>query len=114
MFENLRMRDLAVPASALPRAGTHPLRYYRDDSGLEADAIVERADGSWAAFEMKLSPAEVDEAAESLMRLRGKLLKNRNARAKDPSFLAVITDAGEAAYRRPDGMFVIPIRTLGA
>ena len=114
VFENLCMRDLAVYAGALPQAGTHPLRYYRDDSGLEADAIVERADGSWAAFEVKLSPEKTDEAAASLIRLRGKLLKNSNARTKEPSFLAVITGTGEAAYRRPDGVLVIPIRTLGA
>lgn len=114
VFENLCMRDLAVYAAALPQTGAHPLRYYRDDSGLEADAIVERVDGSWAALEMKLSPEKVDEAAASLVRLKGKLLKNPNARTKEPSFLAVITGTGEAAYRRPDGVLVIPIRALGA
>ena len=114
VFENLCMRDLAVYAAALPQAGSHPLRYYRDDSGLEADAIIERADGSWAALEIKLSPEKADEGASSLLRLKRKLLKDPNARTKEPSFLAVITGTGEAAYRRPDGVLVIPIRALGA
>ena len=114
VFENLCMRDLAVYACALPQAGAYPLHYYRDDSGLEADAVIERADGSWAAFEIKLSPEKADEAATSLMRLKRKLLKNSKARTREPSFLAVVTGTGEVAYRRPDGVFVIPIRTLGA
>lgn len=113
-FENLCMRDLAVYAGALPQSGEHPLRYYRDDSGLEANAVVERADGSWAAFEIKLSPEKADEGAASLTRLRHKLLKDPKARTKEPSFLAVITGTGEAAYHRPDGVLVIPIRALGA
>jgi len=113
VFGNLCMRDLAVYAEALPLAGAHPLRYYRDDAGLEADAILERADGSWAALEIKLSPKKVDEAAVSLKRLEEKLMRDPNARTKKPSFLAVITGAGEYAYRRPDGVYVIPIRALG-
>lgn len=55
MFENLCIRDLLVYAQALPDIGFEPIRYYRDDSGLEADAIIELADGRWAAFEIKVS-----------------------------------------------------------
>ena len=47
MFENLCIRDLLVYAQALPDIGFEPIRYYRDDSGLEADAIIELADGRW-------------------------------------------------------------------
>ena len=114
VFESMVMRDLAVYASVLPNIGDEPVRYYRDDSGLEADAIVERADGSWGAFEIKLSQEKVDSAAASLLRLERKLLKDEQRRTDPPAFLAVITGMGEAAYRRSDGVYVIPIRSLGA
>ncbi len=114
VFENLCMRDLDVYARSLPNAGDVPLRYYHDDSGLEADAIIELADGSWGAFEIKLSPEAVSKAAGNLVRIRDKLLKVTNARIKEPSFLCVITGTGEGAYRRPDGVYVVPVRCLGA
>lgn len=90
-FENLCMRDLDVYARALPDAASTPLRYYRDDSGLEVDAVVECADGRWGAFEVKLSQAKVDEAARTLLRLQGKLLKPPASRMVPPSFLCVLT-----------------------
>lgn len=114
VFENLVMRDLDVYARALPSIGSTPLHYYRDDSGLEADAIIERADGSWAALEIKLSQEKVDDAAASLLRLEKKLLKNERGQTPKPVFLAVVTGMGEAPYRRPDGVYVLPIRCLGA
>ena len=114
VFENLCMRDLDVYARALPDAPSRPLKYYRDDSDLEVDAIIERTDGSWGAFEIKLSEDKVDVAAECLMRMRSKLAKDRQGRTKEPSFLGVLTGMGEAAYQRPDGIYVIPIRSLGA
>ena len=113
VFENLCMRDLDVYARALENAGAHPLRYYRDDSGLEVDAIIERADACWAGIEIKLSPAKVDEGAAALLRLRNKLMRDEKARTREPSFLMVLVGTGEAAYRRPDGVYVVPIRTLG-
>ena len=114
VFENLCMRDLAVYARALPRPGIEPLRYYRDDSDLEVDAIVEQMDGSWGAFEIKMGTDKVDAAASNLLRLRDKLAKDRLGRTPAPAFLAVLVGVGEAAYRRPDGVCVIPVRTLGA
>lgn len=113
VFENFVMRDLQVYASAHPLASAHPVRYYHDDSGLEADAIIELADGRWAACEVKLSHDKVEEAARSLTRLRDKLLRDERRRVEPPAFLAVIVGAGDAAYRRPDGVYVIPIRMLG-
>ena len=113
VFENLVMRDLQVYASALPGIGSTPVRYYRDDSGLEADAIIERADGSWGAIEIKLSQDKLDTAAAHLIRIREKLTKNQKSRASDPSFLAVVTGVGEAPYRRTDGVAVVPVRCLG-
>lgn len=112
--ENLCMRDLAVYAQALPRPGVEPLRYYRDDAGLEVDAIIEQLDGSWGAFEVKTSMAKVDEGASVLTRLKEKLAKDKLGRTPEPAFLAVLVGVGEAAYRRPDGVYVIPIRALGA
>ena len=113
VFENLCVRDLDVYARSLPGASAHPVRYYRDDSGLEADAVVERTDGSWGAFEIKLSQEKVDQAAAQLLRLETKLTKNSPARTRRASFLAVLTGMGEAAYRRADGVYVVPIRSLG-
>lgn len=114
VFENLVMRDLDVYARALDYTESHPLRYYHDDSGLEADAIIERADGRWAAIEIKISLDKVDEAAGNLKRLRDKVCANEKAKVIEPSFMAVVTGMGEAAYRRSDGVYVIPTRALGA
>ncbi len=113
-FENLVMRDLQVYARALDYTPTNPVRYYCDDSGLEADAIVERADGRWAAIEVKVSQDKVQSAAANLLRLQEKVCGDEKARVAKPSFLAVVTGMGEVAYRRPDGVYVIPIRALGA
>lgn len=114
VFENLVMRDLDVYARALEYGTASPLHYYHDDSGLEADAIIERADGSWAALEIKMSMDKVDEGAKTLTRVRNKVCGNERARVPEPAFMAVITGTGEAAYRRPDGVYVIPVRALGA
>lgn len=113
VFENLVIRDLLVYASAHPMASNHPVRYYRDDSNLEVDAIIELADGRWGACEIKLSHSKVEEGAKNLLMLQKKLLRDTQKRVEAPSFLAVIVGAGDAAYRRADGVFVIPIRTLG-
>ena len=114
VFENLCMRDLNVYARALPDASSTPVLYYHDDSDLEVDAIIELADGRWGAFEIKLSQDKVDEGADNLLRMKAKLGKDELQRTKPPSFLAVLTGMGEAAYRRADGVYVIPLRALGA
>lgn len=113
VFENMCMRDLDVYARALPDCAGYPVKYYRDDSDLEVDAIIERTDGRWGAFEIKLSQDKVDEAAATLLRLERKLCGDERSRTSAPSFLAVLTGMGEAAYRRPDGVYVIPVRALG-
>ena len=113
LFENLCMRDLLVYARALPDIGPEPIRYYHDDSGLECDAIIELADGRWAGIEIKSSQDKTEQAAANLNRLKNKLLKNPQERANPPEFLAILTGIGEYAYQRDDGIYVIPIRTLG-
>lgn len=112
LFESLCMRDLMVYACALPDIGFEPVRYYRDDTGLEADAIVELADGRWAAFEFKVGENKVPDAVKSLTRLKAKLCENKGARVREPEFLAVITGVSRFARQMPEGVYVIPIRCL--
>ncbi|MBF6605731.1 MAG: ATP-binding protein [Chloroflexi bacterium] len=105
LFENLVVRDLRVYAQALEAEIYH----YRDESGLEADAIIEMPDGRWAAFEVKLGPGEVDAAAEHLMKLRARVDTDATG---EPLVLAVITGTGYG-YVRDDGVAVVPIGALG-
>ena len=114
LFENLCIRDLLVYARSLPDIGDEPVRYYHDDSGLECDAIIELADGRWAGIEIKSSKDKVNDAAANLNRLASKLRKNPSERTTSPEFLAVLVGIGDFAYQRDDGIYVIPITTLGA
>lgn len=112
LFENLVLRDLRVYMSTLGGVG-NAVSYYRDDKGLEVDAILEYG-GGWAGVEIKLSDTKVDDGAANLLRLRNKLTRNTAARHAEPLFLAVIVGRGGLAYRRADGVYVIPAATLGA
>lgn len=105
MFENLVLRDLRVYAQAMDAEVSH----YRDSGGLEVDAIVETADGTWAAFEVKLGTHAIDAAAANLLKLAK--MVNEETMGK-PVVLAVIT-AGQYSYVREDGVQVIAIGTLG-
>lgn len=107
LFESLCVRDLRVHAEALGGSVYH----YRDETGLEVDAIVELSDGTWSAFEVKLGGAKrVDAAAVNLAKLAGKVSEQRAARLRA---LAVIT-AGEASYTRVDGVHVVALGHLSA
>lgn len=112
LFENLVIRDLRVFLSTYPGLGNE-LWYYRDDQGLEVDAIVENGD-CWAGIEVKLSDTKVDEGAASLLKLRDRISSNHAARNADPVFLAVVVGRGSLAYTRKDGVLVIPAALLGA
>lgn len=112
LFENLVMHDLAVFAETYGHLGAR-LCYYRDDKGLEVDAILERG-AQWAALEIKLSDVKVDEAAANLLRLAAKVTANPAARNAAPAFLAVVTGRSTLAYQRPDGVYVIPAAVLTA
>ena len=107
LFESMVVRDLRVYS----RPDYGDVFHYRDDTGLEVDAVVERDDGAWIAVEVELnpSPAVVEAAARSLLRLRNKVAGNR---VEDLAALMVVTSTG-SAYRRPDGVQVAPITTLG-
>ena len=105
LFESLVIRDLRVFAQPLEGEIFH----YRDNNGVEVDAIVQLADGRWGAFEVKLGLGSIDSAAENLLRFERLIDTSISA---PPSVLAVICGTG-FAYRRPDGIAVIPIGTLG-
>lgn len=106
LFESLCVRDLRVYTQVLKGEVCH----YHDESGLEADAVVSLRDGRYALFEMKMSAADVDLGAESLLKLANKI---DGSIMGPPSFSAVIVPGGYA-YRRPDGVFVIPITCMCA
>jgi len=104
LFENLAIRDLRVLAQNLGAQ----LFGYRDESGLEADAVLEMPDGRWAAFEVKLGGGEIDLAADRLRRLAARIDPTT---CGAPLALVVITASGYA-YVREDGVAVVPIGTL--
>lgn len=106
LFESLVVRDLRIYAQHLDANVFH----YRDNNGLEADAVVQRRDGSWIAFEVKLGQAAIDGAAANLLRLADRV---DTARHGKPAALAVVTGWG-FGYRRPDGVAVIPVGALAA
>lgn len=107
IFENLVMRDLLVYAGD---SGCS-MHHYRDKSGLEADAIVQRrSDGAWMAIEVKLGGSQaIDRAAAALLRLEANVDVSRIG---PPARLLVITSTGYG-YERPDGVAVAPITALG-
>lgn len=113
VFENMAVRDLSVYARALDLLDDVPVRYYRDDSGVEADAIVQLADGRWAAFEFKVSEDKVEKGVASLERMRRKVCENPRSQTKPPEFMAVITGVGEYAREVAEGIVVVPLRLLG-
>lgn len=111
IYECLCMRDLKVYSQALDGR----LSYYRDRSGLEADAVLHLADGRYALIECKLGSRDIEEGASHLLKLK-QLIEQRNAADKKhairiPDLLMVLT-GGEMAYTRKDGVKVIPIGCL--
>lgn len=104
LFESLCVRDLRVYAENL--RGT--IRHYHDNNDLEADIIITLDDGRWAAVEVKLGSREIEEGAEHLKKLAANIDASK---CQTPAFLMVLT-GGELAYRRDDGVYVVPIGCL--
>lgn len=104
LFEDFCLRDM--------RVYTEPLRgtvyHYHDNSGLESDLIIRLHDGRWAAIEVKTGSKEIEDAAVNLITLSQTV---DTSKIGEPSFLMVLT-AGQYAYRRDDGVYVIPIGCL--
>jgi predicted AAA+ superfamily ATPase len=105
LFESLVVRDLRIYA----QANDAQVLQYRDNTGLEVDAIVEVADGRWAAFEVKLGAGMIEEAAANLLKFAARV---DTEQCGSPAFLGVIVATGYG-YVRKDGVAVIPIGTLG-
>ena len=107
-FEDLAVRDLRVYASVL----NGEIRHYRDNSGLECDAVIHLEDGRWAAVEIKLGgDVLIEEGAANLKRLKKKIEEKSSESA--PEFLMVLTAVGPM-FQRPDGVIVMPINCLKA
>lgn len=106
LFESLCVRDLSIYAEADGGSVYH----YRDDRGREANAVVEWKDGRWGAFEMKTGTDGIEEGAMSLKKVR-KVYEDQGWPL--PDFLCVICGTAPAAYRRQDGVYVVPITCLG-
>lgn len=104
LFEALCERDLDIYVSS---HGGH-LRHYRDYMGREIDSVVEMPGGRWGAIEIKLGWKQVDDAAERLLKM-DRMFAERGTR---PSFLCVVCGLWNRAYRRDDGVYVVPINTL--
>ncbi|MCL2317988.1 MAG: DUF4143 domain-containing protein [Methanomassiliicoccaceae archaeon] len=104
LFESLCIRDLRVYAQSIEGE----VYYYRDGSDLEVDAIIHMYDGRWGAVEIKMGWSEIEKAAENLKKLRDKIDLNE---MKEPSFLLILTTGG-FAFRREDGIYVVPIECL--
>lgn len=104
LFESLCIRDLRVYAQTLDGEVFH----YRDKNGLEADAIIHLKDGRWGAVEVKMGSKEIEAAAENLKVLKDKVNTDK---MKSPSFLMVLTGT-EMAYRKDDGVYIVPVGCL--
>lgn len=104
LFESLCDRDLRIYSEAIDGEVFH----YRDSSGLEADAVIALNDGRWAAIEIKLGSKEIEDAAKHLIELKNKV---NTEKMQEPSFLMVLTGT-EIAYRRDDGVLIVPIGCL--
>lgn len=106
IFECLCVRDLRVYADALDGNVYH----YRDKNKLECDAVVHLRDGKYGLIEIKLGGEKlIDEGAANLIKLKGQIDTDR---MKEPSFMMVLTGVGRYAYKRADGVIVVPVGCL--
>ena len=106
LFETLCVRDLRVFVDALGGEVYH----YRDRDGQECDAVIHLRNGKFALIEIKLGGDKlIEEGAKSLKSMEAKI---DTGKMNAPSFLMVLTGTGDYAYRRADGVYVVPIGCL--
>ena len=106
IFETLCIRDLRVYASSLDGDVYH----FRDKNGLECDAVVHLPSGKYGLIEVKIGGNDlISEGAESLKKLSATI---DTEKMKAPSFMMVLTGIGQYAYKREDGVLVVPIGSL--
>ena len=110
IFETLCYRDLKIYSSALGGE----LSYYNDRHGLEIDCVLRLNDGRYALIEFKLGSRQIEEGAGHLLTIQSLIRKfnsTNTVKIKEPELLIVIT-GGEIAYRRKDGVYIVPIGCL--
>ncbi len=106
LFETLCVRDLRVYSEAIGGEVFH----YRDKSGLECDTVVHLRNGHYGLIEIKLGGSKlIEDGVKNLMALRDKI---DTTKMNKPSFLAIVVGIGDNAYRRQDGIYIIPITCL--
>lgn len=105
LFESLVTHELRVYG----QANDAKVYHYRDSSGLEVDSIVQKYNGDWCAFEIKLGTGQIEEAAVSLKKLVSVLDTKKTS---PPQSLNIITGTG-ISYTRQDGINVISLASLG-
>ena len=106
LFETMCIRDLRVYADASGGSVYH----YRDKSGLECDAVIHQRNGSYGLVEIKIGGENaIEHGALTLKTLASKIDTDK---MKAPAFLLVLTAVGDYAYRREDGVYVVPIGCL--
>lgn len=104
LFESMCIRDLRIYSQILDGN----VFYYRDNTDLEVDAIIELHDGRWGAVEVKMGQKEIDKAAENLLKLKDRIDEKK---MNKPSFLMVLTGNGYA-LKRKDGVLCVPVSCL--
>lgn len=105
LFEALCERDLKIYAESFDAE----LYHYQDYNNNEMDAVIAMPDGKWCGFEIKLGANQIDMAAENLIKIKNEIEANGGTA---PDSLCVICGLSNAAYQRPDGVFVVPITAL--
>ena len=105
LFEAMVERDLKIYADSFNAKCYH----YQDYQNREIDSIIELENGEWCAFEIKLGANQIEKAAKSLVEFKKQIEKENG---KTPSVLCVICGLTNAAYKRPDGVYVVPITAL--
>lgn len=105
LFEAMVERDLKIYADSFNAKCYH----YQDYQNREIDSVIELEDGNWCAFEIKLGANKIDEAAKNLLKIKEEIEKENG---KVPATLCVICGLSNAAYQRPDGVYVVPITAL--
>ena len=105
LFEALVERDLKIYADSFNAKCYH----YQDYQDKEIDSVIELENGDWCAFEIKLGAHQIEKAANDLLNLK-KQIESENGKA--PTVLCVICGLTNAAYQRPDGVYVVPITAL--
>ncbi|MDE7412493.1 MAG: DUF4143 domain-containing protein [Muribaculaceae bacterium] len=106
IFETLCVRDLRVYAKSLDGDVYH----YRDSNGLECDTVIHLKNGKYGLAEIKLGGEKlIEEGCANLKKLSSII---DTSKMGQPSFKMIITAVGDYAYRRPDGIFIVPIGCL--